>query len=108
MSIRRARARVTERVCAVGRWCDRVSLPELYAWLASAGFPGCMALALYLSLSGRVRWAREFDAMVAAKDQQIALLTEDRDWWKDVGSRTLDMNERVTTATAAAVNRRKS
>jgi hypothetical protein len=47
-------------------------------------------LALWASMTGRFRWSREFaqaekDTAQLRKDyeQQLAMVTRDRDWWRD-------------------------
>jgi hypothetical protein len=65
------------------------------------GLPFAMFVAfVWFSRTGTLRWGRECDAMVAEKDKQIALLTEDRDWWKEIGSRALAVTERATATRA--------
>lgn len=86
-----------------------MSLIELYQWLANAGFPGMVCLVLYLSITGKIRWQREFTE--AEKD--LVEVKADRDEWKARALRYMDrldtaveMGETAATVATRAIGRR--
>jgi cytoskeletal protein RodZ len=83
----------------------------VYQWLSSAGFPGTLALLLWLSIKGRIRWEREAEQQ--EKDYQE--LKADRDEWKARALRYMDrldsakdVAETAATVAVHAAGRRGS
>lgn len=78
-----------------------MTIETFFRFAGLYGLPFAMFVVYaYLNLIGRIVSGREMQAMIAEKDRQILLLAEDRDWWKDVGSRALSITERATAARA--------
>jgi hypothetical protein len=86
---------------------EAVGFDQIWNIFTSAGFPGLVFLIAWGGFSGRWRWGREYENMVAEKDKQIAAITQDRDYWKDMAVDLLKINEQ-TTQVAGAVVRRKA
>lgn len=51
---------------------------QLYDWLARVGFPGAMALFIWASYTGRVRWGSDCKELKASFETRIAEIVTER------------------------------
>jgi len=90
-------------------------MPDTWTVFSTGGFAGLVFLIGTAGLLGKWRWGREFDAMVAEKerqiadrDRQLAAVVEDRDYWRDMSVDLLRVSEQQAQVTGAAIGRRKA
>lgn len=68
------------------------------------GLPFAMFVAfVWFSRSGTIRWGRECDTLIAEKDRQITLITQDRDEWKQRSLHYIDLTSQATNLSETTV-----
>lgn len=89
---------------------------QLYDWLARVGFPGAMALFIWASYTGRVRWGSDWrdmcasfeariDDMISERNARVLELLGERNEFKDLvigGQRNLAKSLDVLSETTKA------
>lgn len=77
---------------------------EWYSFIRDGGVLAILCGLLWASMTGKVRWGRELESREKEMAERIALLTAERDEWKQRSLRYLDLTAQVAALTEQITN----